>query len=166
MGIKDLQKEIQDILVEPKLVIPQLIDEGGRPTKYGPVIIERTKEYRDIKRPNDDEVVPSIEGLSVYIKIARSTIYEWIGQGDKKEFSDIVADILANQGKALINNGLSGKFAPTITKVILTKHGYREGIEQTGKDGMPLNPTAEDRKDAKDAISGLIKTHGSPTDIK
>ena len=110
----------------------------ARPTDYRPEIIELSKEYRDLQRPNDDEVIPSIEGLSLYINIARSTIYEWISQEGKEEFSDIVAQILANQGKMLINNGLIGKFNNSITKVMMSKHGYREGIEQMGKDGEKL----------------------------
>jgi hypothetical protein len=30
----------------------------------------------------------------------------------------------------LINNGLSGDYNPTIAKVLLSKHGYREEVKQ------------------------------------
>lgn len=109
---------------------------SGRLTDYGPAIIEKATKYLN-KLPKG-EVIHSIEGLSVYLKIARSTIYEWIKHEDKVAFSDIVAEILSKQGQTLINRGLTGRFNASITKVILTKHGYREGIEHSGNEGGPV----------------------------
>ena len=47
----------------------------------------------------------------------------------------------------LINKGLSGDYNPTIAKVLLTKHGYREGIDATtnNKDvgTVLLNPVTQ-----------------------
>lgn len=126
---------------------------AGRPTIYNEEVIKKVEEYLNIPRPNDDEVIPSIEGLSLHIGIARSTIYEWISQEDKQAFSDIVNEVLAKQGKTLINQGLSGKFNPAITKVILTKHNYRDSQEITGKDGKDLIPDKE-TKDKVDAVIG------------
>ena len=68
------------------------------------------------------EVIPTIEGLSVYLNVSRSTVYKW--KGDNAEFSDILEDLMARQAKELFSNGLTGDFNPTITKLILTKHGY------------------------------------------
>lgn len=113
---------------------------GGRPSEYGQDTIDEAIQYFNIARPNEDEVIPSIEGLSLYLNISRSTIYEWISQEDKEEFSDIVGRILAKQGKTLVNNGLKGTFNSSIAKVMLTKHGYRDSIETTGKDGKDLIP--------------------------
>lgn len=110
----------------------------GRPTEYSEDILSKVEEYLDLKRPNKDEVVPSIEGLALYIDIARSTIYEWINHKDKNVFSDIVSKILEKQARILINKGLSDVFNSSITKIMLTKHGYRDSQEVTGKDGTPL----------------------------
>ncbi len=110
---------------------------AGRPTIYNKNILKNAKDYL-LNLPNDEHL-HSIEGLSDYINVARSTIYDWASQDEKKEFSYIVEQILNKQGKTLINNGLIGKFNQSITKVMLTKHGYREGIEQTGKDGEKLS---------------------------
>ena len=44
----------------------------------------------------------------------------------------------------LINKGLSGDHNPTIAKVLLTEHGYREGTELSGEGGKPLTITFDD----------------------
>ena len=41
---------------------------------------------------------------------------------------------MSKQADRLLNNGLSGNYNPTIAKVMLTKHGYREGIDNTTND--------------------------------
>jgi hypothetical protein len=69
--------------------------------------------------------------------VNRDTIYDW--ETKEPEFSDILGKLRAKQAHMLITNGLSGDYNPTIAKVLLTKHGYREGQEVTGKDGGALS---------------------------
>ena len=80
--------------------------------------------------------LPTIEGLALYIGVARSSLYLW--EQEDKEFSDVIDTLQQKQANALINNGLSGDYNPTIAKVLLTKHGYRDGTEIMGKDGKDL----------------------------
>lgn len=103
---------------------------GGRPTDYSQDILTKTKDYIDNHKDYGDEI-PSVAGLSSYLNIARSTIYEWASQDDKKEFSDILEKLLSTQEKTLINKGLNGGFNSTITKLILTKHGYTDKADVT-----------------------------------
>ena len=117
----------------------------GRPTSYSEEILVKAREYLNNPLP-EDEVIHSIEGLALYINIRRSTIYDWISQEDKKEFSDIVNAVLEKQGRKLINKGLDGTFNSSISKVILTKHGYREGIDQTTNNKDLPTPIMEVRK--------------------
>lgn len=108
----------------------------ARPTEYNQDILDKAKSYFEMARTiEDDEILPSIEGLALFIDIARSTIYKWKDEVGKEEFSDIIERILEKQGKYLINNGLNGKYNPTITKVILTKHGYidKQDVTSDGK---------------------------------
>ncbi len=70
--------------------------------------------------------------------INKCTIYDW--RKEKKEFSYLIETLLEEQADRLVNNGLTGSYNSTIAKVLLSKHGYREGIEQTGKDGKDLIP--------------------------
>lgn len=100
---------------------------GGRPTDYGPHILELAQEYID--HLPKDEVIHSIEGLSTYIDISRNTIHTWDGQVDKPEFHDIVEKIRKLQSQELFTNGLKGTFNSSITKLMLTKHGYSDKVE-------------------------------------
>lgn len=133
---------------------------AGRPTSYNNEILDKVKDYRDNwKDIYPEDVIPTIEGLSLHINIARSTIYDWISQEDReelKEFSDIVASILATQGKTLVNKGLTNEFNSSITKAIISKHGYREGTEVTGLGGKDLIPESISTED-KEKLLGLLK---------
>lgn len=113
---------------------------AGRPTKYSKEILESSREYLEGGYLECEDVIPSIEGLSLYIKIRRSTIYDWRNQEGKEEFSDILDEILAKQASLCVNQGLKGEFNPTIAKLVLGKHGYSEKQEtaHTGPDGGPV----------------------------
>lgn len=78
--------------------------------------------------------IPTVEGLAVYLGVSRDTIYEW--ERVHPEFSDTLETLRSEQADRLLNGGLSGTYNSTIAKVLLTKHGYREGIDTTtnGKD--------------------------------
>jgi hypothetical protein len=113
----------------------------ARPTDYNEEILEKTKEYvnscTDTEADKETGItkkvnLPTIEGLAYYISVNRDTIYDWCKV--HKEFSDIIDNLRAKQAKELINKGLSGDYNPTIAKVLLTKHGYREGIDATTND--------------------------------
>lgn len=107
---------------------------GGRPTKYNQEIIDAADYYLENFAENDD-VIPSIEGLSEHLNIARSTIYDWQKQEGKEEFSDILEKILAKQARILINSGLRGDFNSAIAKLALGKHGYHDRQDITSSDG-------------------------------
>lgn len=100
----------------------------GRPTEYNEEILNKAKEYLESCTDTDKGVkLPSIEGLARYLQIARSTLYLW--EKEHQDFSDILEDIKTEQAERLINNGLSGNYNSTITKLILTKHGYSDKTE-------------------------------------
>lgn len=106
----------------------------ARPTKYSQDIINQSNDYL-MNYADDGDVIPSIEGLSEHLDIARSTIYDWQKQEDKEEFSDILEKILAKQGQILINSGLKGEFNAAIAKLALGKHGYHETHDLKSSDG-------------------------------
>jgi len=128
---------------------------GGRPTVYKPAILKKAKEY--LEQCQDEEVqqtiglsakgtelyknklkvkLPSIEGLAGYLGVHKDTLYEW--EKEYEEFSDVLGAIRSEQADRLINNGISGDYNPTIAKLLLTKHGYSDRTELTGKDGGPV----------------------------
>ena len=149
---------------------------SGRPTDYCDEIVEKARQY--VLSAEDEDInqlagltqkgtelfksrikvnLPSIEGLSLHLGISRETVYDWESQESKKVFSDIIMKLRAKQAIQLINKGLSGEYNSTIVKVLLSKHGYREGVEQTGKDGAELHEklTPEQKQKLDTILSGL-----------
>lgn len=72
--------------------------------------------------------------MAVFLGVNRSTLYLWAEK--YPEFSDILEQAMARQAQALIENGLTGAFNSTITKLMLTKHGYtdRQDVTTAGKE--------------------------------
>ncbi len=100
---------------------------AGRPTKYNKDILAAAENY--LINYEEEDAIPSIEGLACVLEVGTSTIYDWSKQDDKKEFSDTLAKILAKQGRVLLNKGLRGEFNSTITKLALHNHGYSDKTE-------------------------------------
>lgn len=130
---------------------------AGRPTIYNEEILTKTKEYIDSCKDGIVDVsidpnkpiyktkvnIPTIEGLAYHLGINKDTIYTW--RKEKPEFSDLIEELLAKQAKELVNKGLSGDYNSTIAKVLLTKHGYREGIDAT-TDDKPIGEQSPESK--------------------
>ena len=124
----------------------------ARNSDYSEIILKLTEDYFNLKRPSDDEVLPTIEGLALYLKVARSTIYEWMKDVEKQEFSDTVEAILAKQGLMLMNKGLTNEFTPTIAKLMLSSnHGMSERTDITSG-GKRLAMTEEEKIAANKAL--------------
>lgn len=86
--------------------------------------IKKAQEYVDEVVAN--EGFPTIEQLAFVLGIARSSLYT------RKEFSNILEQIMQIQGHLLIMRGLQGDYNATIVKMMLSsKHGY---VEQTAQD--------------------------------
>lgn len=116
--------------------------DAGRPTEYTKAIEKKARHYAENFKEYGD-VIPNVAGLSLALKVARSTIYLWIKDKDKLIFSDIVEEILARQESRLVNGGLDNTFNASITKLLLNKHGYHEKQETDHKssDGSMSPPT-------------------------
>ncbi len=114
---------------------------GGRPTKYTPELLEKARAYLTDYEHHKAQF-PSHIGLSLYLNINKDTLYDWAKQKNKKEFSDILCQILQIQHEMLIGGGISGEFNSNITKLVLGKHGYHDKQDQTltGAEGQPLIP--------------------------
>lgn len=100
---------------------------AGRPTDYTPELLQKAQGF--LNEEHESAAFLSVAGLAHHLGIARSTIYDWASHEDKKEFSDIIEKILTAQELYLTSNGLSGKYNSTITKLMLTKHGYTDKQE-------------------------------------
>ncbi len=140
---------------------------AGHPTDFSKDMMKKAKAYlasckdkRVFKRVGRryvsglDVRIPTRGGMAVALGVARDTLYEWAKV--HKEFSDIMEELGSIQEGRLIENGLSGDYNSTIAKVLLTKHGYREGIEATGADGKDLIPSDELDKKAGNSVKKFL----------
>jgi len=98
---------------------------GGRPTKYTPELIRKTKEYLDTYEEKGD-AIPSIAGMAQELELTRETIHTWTKDKNKKQFSDIIKALSYAQERKLLTGGLNSTMNPTITKLILSRHGYHD----------------------------------------
>jgi hypothetical protein len=101
---------------------------GGRPTKYTEDLLVIAREYPENYKDYNHSF-PSVVGLCRIIGIHSETAYAWARDPEKEEFSGIIKHIMDNQHFDLIEGGLNGEFNPTITKLILAKHGHSEKQE-------------------------------------
>lgn len=111
----------------------------GRPSKYDDETLGKVKHYTD-NHIEEGDLVPSIAGLSCYLDVNKTTIYEWAKDEEKSHFSNMLAKILAKQERMLLSGGLSSDMNATIVKLMLSKHDYSDKVEQqvTGAGGGPL----------------------------
>ena len=118
---------------------------AGRPTVYGPEVLKKARGYLTSFKDMGD-LVPSIAGLACVLGTTRKTCHEWANQPDKTEFRDILDELAQRQERELMNNGLAGNFNAAITKMMMTKHGYSDKVEQdhTSSDGT-MTPNVIER---------------------
>ena len=102
---------------------------AGRPTSYTKKLVKAAWDYVNDGWIAAGDKVPTVAGLACEIGVHRDTCHEW-AKDDNKQFSDILQAIAQKQERELVNNGLTGDFVAPITKMMLTKHGYSDKVEQ------------------------------------
>ena len=109
----------------------------GRSTKYTPELLKAAWAYIDGGWEKAGDPVPTVVGLALEIGIDKETAYRWAKEEGKEEFSNILTRVSVMQERKLVAGGLANLFNPAITKMMLTKHGYSDKIEQnhTSNDG-------------------------------
>lgn len=145
---------------------PKKYNPVGRPTLYNKETISSTKEY--IANCNDKPYkvggkimwtvnIPTIEGLALKLKVTKETIYDW--ESKYQEFSDLLSELRSVQADRLLNKGLSGDYNHTIAKLMLIKHGYRDGIDVNNFNKEVVDTEEKEKTDkALDEYIGSIGT--------
>lgn len=101
---------------------------AGRPTKYNESVIELARDYL-VNFESYGDAVPTIAGLACEIGISRETVYAWMADEEKQEFSDIAKQLMTHQERKLTNGSLENRLNPMIAKLMLSKHGYSDKQE-------------------------------------
>jgi len=102
----------------------------ARPTDYSEKTLVDAQFYLDNYKDFDD-VIPQIASLALHLGVRRETLWDWSKDPEKQEFSNIFEAVKAKQEKTLVNGSLAGDMNPAISKMLLTKHGYSDKIDQT-----------------------------------
>ena len=118
--------------------------EIGRPSLLDEEMLQRAKDYMLGGFKDIENVVPSAAGLACYLGVSKKTIFNWanVSEDDENnplgvEFLHTLNAIQDKQEMMLINGGLSQVFSGTITKLMLTNHGYSDKVQTdvTSSDG-------------------------------
>lgn len=122
----------------------------GRPKIITEAMVDRAEWYFSEGWRECGDAVPTVAGCSIEIGVNRDTCYDWERKGSDPDcecpltvrFSDILTRGRSIQERNLINGGLSQVFNPAVTKMMLTKHGYSDKVEQdnthSGPNGGPI----------------------------
>ena len=105
----------------------------GRPSKYTPELLEKARAVVDSKKGQ----FTMIAELALELGIRRETVHEWCRDPEKKQFSNIVEELMAGQEIYLAKGALSGDLNASITKLLLTKHNYSDRQDVTS-DSQPI----------------------------
>jgi len=108
----------------------------GRPSKYNPAILTKSIEYINTYADYGHKI-PSIAGLAQLLDTTRERLHVWSNEEGKEEFRNILNSLAQAQEQALLSNGLDGTFNSTITKLVLSKHGYHD--KEQGNQGVSIN---------------------------
>ena len=108
----------------------------GRPTLFCDELMTKAWGYVEGEYETIYEHgIPSHQGLMEALEIDKTTLYRWRDEPGKEDFKAMLESCLAKQHNVLIGKGLSGVFNSTISKLVLSKHGYADRVEQSGVDG-------------------------------
>jgi len=121
---------------------------------------EAEKYLRDTENMSANTLLPTIDGLALYIKIHRDTVYQW--EKEDPDWADFLDELRATQAEKLIQNGLMGRYNAPMSKMLLSKHGYVEqsSVDHTTKGkqlptpilgGMSVLPTDNGDEEASEA---------------
>ena len=112
---------------------------AGRPSKYNKTILKKTQEFMDGGYKDSGAVIPTLEGLALYLGLVPSTVHKWANEdGNKPEFSEALRRITAMQRENLLTGGLTGSYNASIAKLLLShNHGVmeRSQVDTVSSDG-------------------------------
>ena len=115
----------------------------GRPTNYHDGRVLEVLEYMSRYEETGD-IVPTVEGLSLWMAVPRRTLYQWADKHD--EFAHTLDALTATQARIVLSGGLKGEYNATIAKLLLAKQGYTDKAEidhRSGDGSMTPMPLAD-----------------------
>ena len=122
---------------------------AGRPTKYNEDMQAKADWYvRGGYKEEEGIVVPTVVGLAMLLDVRESTLYRWAEKPENKKFRDTLDRVQEAQHRELVNKGLAGAFNSTITKLMLSNHGYVEKSESTQNHTFNVKEASDEELEA------------------
>ena len=120
-------------LAEQTAALPAIKVKRGRQAFLTPNMVNEAYEYLDSFQDNGG-IVPSKQGLALHLGVAVATLFRWENDksDDKRAIREVIQLTMQLQHEYLVSGGLSSKYNPTITKLMLSKHGYTEADNNQG----------------------------------
>ena len=115
-----------------------------RPPKYTEELLLKAHEYIDDWKASEDEPVPLLCNLALYIGVNKATLYKWKEDDDKQEISELCIDVMTKQESMLVAGGLQNKFNSVITKLAMTKHNYSDRSEVKQETNVNMSLMSEE----------------------
>ena len=100
-----------------------------RPTKYNQEVLDKANKYLEDYNTEHNHIIPSVVGLADVLNVTAKTLYNWSDKEENKDFLHILDRLNQRQHIRLISGGLDGSLNPSITKLVLGKHGYHDKVD-------------------------------------
>jgi len=90
-------------------------------------IVKETEKY--INKYKQLEIIPTIVGLALFLKINKDTVYEYAKR--YPEFKKSLTKVLELQERKLLSESLVNKYNSRIAILLLSRHGWKEENNNT-----------------------------------
>ena len=120
---------------------------GGRPTKYGPKMLEMAQDHLQWCKENGDRL-PTECSLALRLGVCIRTVRNW--KNEHPEFAFACERVHLHQHGCLVQKGLAGQYNPAPVKMMLmSHHGYRERSDSQEMTRVQEVPPMSDEEWAK-----------------
>ena len=107
---------------------------AGRPTLYTDEMHQSAIDYVEGGYEKENHPFPSVVGMAVTLKVAKSTLYKWESDnrsGEMGSFSDTLDQCQDYQELKVMNGSIKNEFNSTISKLVLANFGYHDKQDNT-----------------------------------
>lgn len=114
------------------------------------IIIPTTDNYLKTYEIYGD-TLPSVPGLAIALGVSKEAILQWAEDEDKSEFAKRIDQLQCIAEKQIINLGLTGKWSPVLSKLLLGQYGHSDKATKEVKVDQTTSVRIAEDMDPKEA---------------